>query len=68
MCSSDLNQSIEDIWGATAVQTGADVVATAMSWNSTINPGRSVTFGFVGDTTGPNPVPASLVLNGSACT
>jgi endoglucanase len=61
-------QHLDDVWSADAEQTGATVTATNLSWNATIAPGRSVTFGFIGaNPGGPNPVPALFTLNGSAC-
>jgi endoglucanase len=54
--------------GASLHQTGAMVTATNESWNRAIQPGRSVTFGFLGDPGGgPNPDPEVFTLNGSLC-
>ncbi|WP_166382096.1 glycoside hydrolase family 9 protein [Catellatospora methionotrophica] len=61
-------QSIDDIWSASATQSGATVSASNLPFNKVIAPGKSVTFGFVGDpASGPNPNPALFTLNGAAC-
>ncbi len=55
-------------YGASLDQSGAMVTASAERWNGRIGPGRSVTFGFLGDPyTGPNPSPNSFTLNGTPC-
>ena len=61
------NQALDDTWSAEFAQQGAEVTARNLSWNRTIAPGRSVTFGFVGTTTLANPSPELFSLNGSAC-
>jgi endoglucanase len=44
------------------------VTATGMPYNAVIKPGKSVTFGFIGNLdAGPNPAPALFTLNGAAC-
>ncbi len=54
--------------GASLSQAGAMVTATNESWNKAIQPGRSVTFGFLGESGGgPNPIPEAFTLNGSPC-
>jgi hypothetical protein len=67
---ADLDARDRDVaWSTDAEQTGATVCAEKLSWNATIAPGRSVTFGFIGaNPGGPNPIPALFTLNGAACT
>jgi mannan endo-1,4-beta-mannosidase len=60
-------QTISQIWGATQTQSGATVTATAISWNDTIAPGATVSFGFIGTWTGSNTKPSGYALNGGAC-
>jgi len=60
-------QELDQAWSAAYTQSGSGVTAKNLSWNATINPGRSVTFGFTGTTTGANPVPELFKLNGAAC-
>ena len=36
-------------------------------WNGSVSPGKSVTFGFNGNYTGTNDVPAAFTVNGSPC-
>lgn len=61
-------QRLDHGWSVDAEQTGATVSASNLSWNATIAPGQSVTFGFNGvDPGGPNPVPGLFTLNGVAC-
>jgi endo-1,4-beta-xylanase len=56
-------------WSATWAQTGANVTATNLDWNRTLNAGTgSTTMGFNGTFTGTNTAPASFTLNGTACT
>ncbi|MET8052582.1 glycoside hydrolase family 9 protein [Streptosporangium sp. NPDC005286] len=61
-------QSVRRHWSADISQDGATVTARNLSWNKTIRPGDSVTFGFIGaDAPGPNPKPERLLLNGTLC-
>lgn len=61
----DGSDTVDTIWGATVDQDGAEVTASSLSWNSTIKPGHSVTFGYIGS---PNPSGADdFTLNGAAC-
>jgi endoglucanase len=61
------NQRLTQSWSATWTQTGADVTATNLSWNGTLTPGQSTTFGFNGSFSGANVNPAAFTLNGGAC-
>ena len=61
------SQKIDQLWSASYTQSGGGVTAKNLSWNSTINPGSSVTFGFTGATSGANTSPELFKLNGAAC-
>ncbi|MFI7577186.1 glycoside hydrolase family 9 protein [Micromonospora sp. NPDC049497] len=62
------DQKVTKAWSATVTQSGATVSAKNLSWNATIAPGATVTFGFNGTTGGgANPVPGLVTLNGGAC-
>jgi endoglucanase len=60
-------QQIDNLWSASYTQSGGGVTAKNLSWNATINPGKSVTFGFTGTTSNANPSPELFKLNGAAC-
>ncbi|GIJ11686.1 glycoside hydrolase family 9 protein [Micromonospora andamanensis] len=60
---------VRDAWMATVTQSGATVTAKSESYNSRINPGGSVMFGFNATTGGgANPAPNLVTVNGAACT
>jgi O-glycosyl hydrolase len=61
-------QSVTQGWSATWSQSGQNVTATSMSWNSALGAGGSTQIGFNGAWSGSNPVPTSFTLNGSTCT
>ncbi|GAB3956712.1 hypothetical protein GCM10027614_69800 [Micromonospora vulcania] len=58
-------QSVSQGWSATVSQSGAAVTATNLSYNGTVAPGASVSFGFNGTHTGSNPKPTAFTLNGT---
>ncbi|MFE9102089.1 glycoside hydrolase family 44 protein [Actinomadura geliboluensis] len=60
-------QRVTQGWSAAWAQDGADVTARNLSWNGTVQPGRSVVIGFNGSSGGTNPPPASFTLNGTPC-
>lgn len=61
-------QQISQGWNASFAQAGSTVTATNASWNATIAPGGSASFGFIGSLTGStNSKPTSFTLNGAAC-
>jgi endoglucanase len=61
-------QTLRNHWGATLTQSGSTVTAGNLGWNAKIAPGKSVSFGFVGDAaTGANPVPDLFLINGKTC-
>ncbi|MGC5052996.1 glycoside hydrolase family 9 protein [Micromonospora sp. DT48] len=60
---------VRDAWMADVTQSGATVTAKGESYNSRINPGSSVMFGFNATTgSGANPAPNLVTVNGAACT
>jgi endoglucanase len=61
------NQRITNVWSAAVTQSGHDVTAKPLSWNTTMAPGATVWFGFNGTASGPVPDPTAFSLNGGAC-
>jgi endoglucanase len=61
------DQAVQVALGADVSSAGATVTARNESFNARINPGQSATFGFIGTTSGANPVPGLFLLNGGAC-
>jgi xyloglucan-specific exo-beta-1,4-glucanase len=55
------------IWNATDVQSGAMVTAHNETYNATIAPVATVTFGFLANWTSANTAPTAFALNGSPC-
>ena len=51
------NQQISSGWSATVTQSGAAVTATSLSYNSTLAPGASTSFGFQATYSGSNSAP-----------
>ncbi|MFD0820154.1 lytic polysaccharide monooxygenase [Micromonospora zhanjiangensis] len=51
-------QTISQSWGATLTTSGSSVTAKNVSYNGALSPGGSTTFGFLGSSSGSNPVPA----------
>ncbi|MBX6384822.1 MAG: cellulose binding domain-containing protein, partial [Microbispora sp.] len=62
------NQQVTNAWNATVTQSGTQVTARNVSYNSTIPAGGSTNFGFQGVYSGSNPNPTAFALNGTACT
>jgi hypothetical protein len=62
------DQKITSAWNATGTQSGTSVTAANLSYNATIAPGGSQSFGFQGTWMANNTSPASFRLNGTACT
>jgi endoglucanase len=60
-------QKVTQGWSATWAQSGADVTATALSWNASVAPGQSVAIGFNGSHTGSNLDPRSFAVDGQTC-
>ncbi|MEU7802387.1 glycoside hydrolase family 9 protein [Micromonospora arborensis] len=61
-------QTVSQGWSATVSQSGAAVTATNLSYNGTIAPGASVSFGFNGNHSGTNPKPTAFTVNNTTCT
>ena len=62
------DQKITNAWNAAVTQTGTGVTAANLSYNGTISPGGSQSFGFQGTWTTNDASPASFSVNGTACT
>ncbi|WSQ13817.1 cellulase family glycosylhydrolase [Streptomyces sp. NBC_01231] len=60
-------QTVANMWGGTATQSGGSVSVTPASYTSTISAGGSVTVGFIGTKAATNTAPTTFTLNGSAC-
>ncbi|NRN69612.1 Soluble aldose sugar dehydrogenase YliI [Kibdelosporangium sp. 4NS15] len=60
-------QQVGNGWNATVTQNGQAVSAVNANWNARIEPGASVTFGFLASRAGPNSTPAGFTLNDSNC-
>ncbi|WP_290864743.1 cellulose binding domain-containing protein [Hamadaea sp.] len=58
---------VGNAWNATVTQSGAAVSAVDASYNATIPPGGTQSFGFTGTWTSNDASPASFSLNGSVC-
>jgi len=61
------NQMVQQGWSATWSQSGINVTAQSMSWNSTIASNASVNIGFNGSWSGSNAPPTSFSVNGGMC-
>jgi poly(hydroxyalkanoate) depolymerase family esterase len=60
-------QTITNGWGASYSPNSGEVTATPASYNTTINPNSSVSFGFQATHTGNTGEPSSFALNGTTC-
>jgi endo-1,4-beta-xylanase len=61
------DQKITNSWNATVTQNGAAVTATNASFDATIAPAGSVSYGYQGTWTSNDTAPSSFTLNGTAC-
>ena len=61
------DEEITNAWNATVSQAGPDVSAASMSYNASIPPGGSQSFGFQGTWSASDAPPASFSVNGTAC-
>lgn len=61
------DQKITNAWNATYSQSGAAVTAKNLSYNATIAPGGSTSFGFQGTWGSSDAPPTSFTLNGVQC-
>lgn len=60
-------QTVSNMWGGTAAQSGGSVTVTPASYTQTIPAGGSVTVGFIGSKGATNAAPTAFTLNGAAC-
>ncbi|MGN9910016.1 cellulose binding domain-containing protein [Phytohabitans sp. LJ34] len=63
-----LDQQLAQTWNARWTQSGQQVSAASLDWNTTLDTDRSVRVGFIGRWSGSNPAPTSFTLNGVPCT
>ncbi|MET8909114.1 cellulose binding domain-containing protein [Micromonospora sp. NPDC004551] len=61
-------QTITGSWNATVTQSGSAVTARNLSYNGTLAPGASTSFGYQATLSGGFSTPTSFTLNGSTCT
>jgi cellulase/cellobiase CelA1 len=61
-------QTVSQIWNATVTVSGGIVRVTGSGWNGTIAAGGTVSFGFIGTSTGTAAKPTGFALNGTPCT
>lgn len=61
------DQKITSAWNAAVTQNGSSVTATNLSYNASIAPGGSQSFGFQGTWTLGNASPTSFFVNGAPC-
>jgi poly(hydroxyalkanoate) depolymerase family esterase len=62
------DQKITSAWGVTVSQSGESITAANASYDGTISPGGTVSFGFQGTWISNDTAPSSFTLNGTACT
>jgi poly(hydroxyalkanoate) depolymerase family esterase len=62
------NQQITNAWNATVTQNGANATAQNLSYNATLAPGASTSFGFQATYSGTNMPPTHFTANGTSCT
>ncbi|MEI5527959.1 cellulase family glycosylhydrolase [Streptomyces brasiliscabiei] len=60
-------QSVTNMWGGTAAQSGSAVSVKPVAYTNTIPAAGSVTVGFTGSKGATNPAPAVFTLDGAAC-
>jgi hypothetical protein len=58
---------VGNAWNAAVTQDGSKVSATNLSYNGTIAPGATVSFGFQGTWTGNDANPTGFTLNSTSC-
>ncbi|MFG2056756.1 cellulose binding domain-containing protein [Micromonospora sp. NPDC048930] len=61
-------QTVTSAWNATVSQSGSAVTARNLSYNGTLSPGASTSFGYQATLSGTYSSPTSFSLNGVACT
>ncbi|MEV1334025.1 cellulose binding domain-containing protein [Micromonospora costi] len=60
-------QRVTNAWNATVTQSGPTVTARNLSWNGTLAPGGTASFGYQGTLSGAYRSPTSFTLNGAPC-
>ncbi|GGQ10979.1 cellulase family glycosylhydrolase [Streptomyces mutabilis] len=60
-------QTVTNMWGGTATQTGGAVSVTPASYTATVPAGGTVTLGFTAAKGAANTAPAAFSVNGTAC-
>ncbi|MEH1165440.1 cellulose binding domain-containing protein [Micromonospora sp. CPCC 205539] len=60
-------QQVTSAWNATVSQSGSTVTARNLSWNGTLAPGGTASFGYQGTLSGAYSSPTSFTLNGATC-
>ncbi|MFV2020427.1 GH12 family glycosyl hydrolase domain-containing protein [Micromonospora sp. LOL_023] len=60
-------QTISNSWNATVSQSGTSVTARNFSWNGTLAPNATVSFGYQATYSGSYSSPTSFTLNGTRC-
>ncbi len=60
-------QTITQLWNGSVTQSGGNVSVSNVSYNATIAPGGTSSFGFNGSWNGSNTSPTSFALNGQTC-
>ncbi|ASO20105.1 mannan endo-1,4-beta-mannosidase [Actinoalloteichus hoggarensis] len=61
-------QTVTNVWGGVATQTGDTVTVRSVDYTAAIPVGGSVSFGFLGSWTGANSAPSAFTLNDGSCT
>ncbi|MFI7130377.1 PHB depolymerase family esterase [Nonomuraea sp. NPDC050153] len=61
-------QTVTSAWNATISPTSGQVTARNVSYNGTVAPGASASFGFQATHTGNTAKPSAFTLNGATCT
>ncbi|NUR63043.1 MAG: alpha-L-arabinofuranosidase, partial [Catenulispora sp.] len=61
------DQKVTNAWNAAVTQTGTGVTATNLSYNGSVAPGGSTSFGFQGTWASGNGSPTAFTVNGVAC-
>jgi Cellulose binding domain len=59
--------SVSSLWDGAYTDDGGQVTVTSDSWDATIQPGGSVSVGFVTSSAGQAGPPADCLINGSSC-
>ncbi|GIE93360.1 GH12 family glycosyl hydrolase domain-containing protein [Paractinoplanes rishiriensis] len=61
-------QSLSSTWNANVTGTSGAVTARNLTWNGSLAPGGTASFGFQGSYSGSFTAPSAFTLNGSTCT